>query len=156
MSRLIPYAGSSRRSVSETVVEAVPAAAGTQVTPSGQDRLESIAKYVPAEVLAFYLPAVNAVEMMTKEAKEWQTVLHRGIFAIAWLGVAAYFKWIAKGDARAVRQIIVSTIAFPIWVYATNRNVGVFANFYNDGASLLVLLTFSFICGFLVPQPPRN
>jgi hypothetical protein len=147
MSRLVPYAGSYEPQRPGVAADGSAA----PVSASPRERLEAIAKFVPAEVLAFYLPGVNVVQMFPAEQQTW---LHRGLFALAWLGVLAYFRWIAAGDARGPRQIVVSVLAFPIWVYATNRDVGVFGAIYKEPTALLLLLVFTFVCSFLVPQKP--
>jgi hypothetical protein len=49
-------------------------------------------------------------------------------------------------------QIVVSTIAFPIWVYSTNRDVGVCGSVFMEPVALLLLLFFTLLTAFLVPK----
>lgn len=144
MSRLVPYRGGLPAAASAAAV-----AEGEPHTPV-PDRIEAVAKYVPAEILAFYVPAVPAIALL--HHSEWKPWLHWAAFLISWTLVPLYFLWIGKGDDRRGRQILVSSIAFPIWAYSTNRTIGPFADYYDDALGVILMLVFSLVTAFILPQ----
>jgi hypothetical protein len=111
VSRLVPYAGSSAARKTP-----VGAASPASQTPSAEDRLEAVAKYIPGEILAFFLPATSAVEML---ARERRPLAHWVVFGLSCALVPVYFRWVAHGDPRGARQIAISTLAFPVWALLT-------------------------------------
>jgi hypothetical protein len=153
MSRLIPYAHRgmtpSPRASAGAAAAAAEAVEDVPGTPT-QDRIEAIAKYIPAEILAFYVPVVPAIELL-KNAQ-----VHRPLqwfaFGLAWVLVPIYFLWIGKDDARKWNQIILSSLAFPIWAYATNRELGILGAYYEAAGALILLLFFSLLTAFLLPR----
>lgn len=162
MSRLVPYAGGSAAAASATgarregVVRGDAAAVqtgGGVAVSSGtppQDRIAAVGAYIPAEILAFYVPVVPAIELLKTQA------LHHPLqwfaFLLAWALVPVYFLWIGKGDERRARQVAISSIAFPIWAYATNRDIGPFGSYYDAAGALILLLVFSLLTAFLLPK----
>jgi hypothetical protein len=153
MSRLVPYARHGAESSPKRAPAGAAAEARTAATAPGtptQDRIEAVAKYIPAEILAFYVPVVPAIELL-KNA-QLHPVLQQIAFWLCWALVPAYFLWIGKGDDRKWRQVVLSTLAFPIWAYATNRELGVLGHYYEAAGALILLLFFSLISAFLLPK----
>lgn len=139
MSRLVPYRDATIGQ------DAGPGG----VAPPVSARLEAIGKFVPAEILAFYLPASGAAVLAGADLAMW---LQWITFFIGWFAVPAYFLWIARGDERGWRQALVSWVAFPIWVMASNA-------FWplrpwilpNPALALWLLAVFSLLSAFLLP-----
>lgn len=145
MSRLVPYAGGPPTAI-------LFASGRTPPTPS-RDRIEALAKFVPAEILAFYVPIVPAISLLRNP--DWIPWFHWLAFLLAWILVPIYFIWVAEGDRRRVRQALVSTLAFPIWAYVTNRTIGPLAPWYEDALGVIVMLLFSLATAFLLPRRPE-
>ncbi|HET7154845.1 MAG TPA: hypothetical protein VFI87_05715 [Hyphomicrobiaceae bacterium] len=146
MSRLVPYTPFGGK-----VATAAAADPGGGPSPT-KDRIEAVSKYVPAEILAFYIPAVPAINLL--QHAEWIPALQWVAFAVSWLLVPIYFRWVAAGDPRGGLQALVSSVAFPVWAYATNKAVGPLAPWYDEAAALLLLLVFSLVSAFLLPKRP--
>ncbi|WP_321867133.1 hypothetical protein [Paraburkholderia tropica] len=144
MSRLVPYSGGSPAAVTA-------ASSGTLPHTPPLDRIEAIAKYVPAEILAFYVPVVPTITML-RHHQEWIPGLQWGAFFLAWVLVPTYFWRIGSGDDRRMFQVIVSTIAFPVWAYVTNRTIGPLAPWYDDALGVVLMLVFSLATAFVLPN----
>lgn len=147
MSRLVPYAGANAARDNDAF------GAANQKQPTGaastKDRLEAVAKYVPGEILAFFLPVVSAIELLPAEERR---AGHWIAFIVSWVLVPIYMKWVAGADQRGPQQIAVSTVAFPIWAYATNREIGALGPWFSEPRALIVLLCFSLLTAFLLPK----
>ncbi|NTU97539.1 MAG: hypothetical protein HGA62_06980 [Chlorobiaceae bacterium] len=114
---------------------------------------ERVAKYVPAEVLAFYTAAVQLI--MTKEGDE-NTLFRLWAFAvigvIAWAGTPLYLSMFSSNPKeRGVNQIMAS-IAFIIWAYAYPAGLFAELNFHEPVIAGLVLMVFSFVSAFIQPK----
>lgn len=143
MSRLVPYSHAAPPGMQ------ADAASGDQ-DPQLKQRIEAISKYIPAEILAFYVPVVPTINMI--KPADYTGLLQWAAFILAWALIPIYFIWIAKGDQRLPRQIAVSCIAFPIWAFVTNRNLGPFGNLYQEAVALVLLMGFSLLTAFLLPS----
>jgi hypothetical protein len=114
---------------------------------------ERVAKYVPAEVLAFYTGALQLI--LTKSGSEnasfrlWAT----GIFGlIAWATVPL---WLGRfsSDARVKRtNQIVGSIAFGAWAYAYPAGWFTEMGWHEPVIAGLLILTVSFASGFIQPK----
>jgi hypothetical protein len=113
-------------------------------------RIAAVGAYIPAEILAFYVPVVPAIELLKMQGL--RAPLQWIMFFVSWVLVPAYFLWIGKGDDRRARQATISAIAFPIWAYATNREIGIFGSYYDAAGALILLLLFSLLTAFLLPK----
>jgi len=156
MSRLVPYGGGTSTGVvvaSGNASPAVVAAGAVNGQTPARDRIEALAKYVPAEILAFYVPAVPAISLLKHPA--WVPWAHWAAFLVAWALVPLYFHSIGKHDARRNRQMFVSSLAFPIWAYVSNRTIGPLAPWYDDAFGVLLMLGFSLATAFLLPERQR-
>lgn len=147
MSRLVPYAGGA--APPPGTIRAASEDPPNRPTPAA-DRIEAISKYVPAEILAFYVPIVPAINLLQHEA--WRPPIQWAAFALAWLLVPVYFVWIAQGDRRRWRQVALSSLAFPIWAYVTGALKGPLAPWYEDAIGVILLLAFSLASAFLLPD----
>src|SRR5215468_1646338 len=94
---------------------------------TGDSYLDRTAKYIPAEVLGFFLFVNNILLQATKSSGDKPAVMagYFSVFSIAWLALilgtvlAPVYIWYVheKGDAWKIHATI-SCIAFPIWAYA--------------------------------------
>jgi len=106
-------------------------------------------KYIPAEVVTLYL-GLSA----TVSAKDAPHFLYWVIFFAGLIGTPFYLRFVQNVTARA--QLILSTLAFAVWVFALG---GPFADIegYKQvyGAVLLPLFTF-FVAGISPGQPKQS
>ncbi len=123
---------------------------------SWQDKIkeygERVAKYVPAEVLAFYSAAMQLI--LTKEGEE-HMMFRLWAFAIfgliAWIGTPLYLgKFTNNIKERRVNQIMATT-AFGIWVYAYPAGWFMEMGWHDPVIAGLLLIIFSFASGFIQP-----
>lgn len=144
MSRLVEL---KRRD--ETRGEAEFAAGGENWQDRVKEYGERVAKYVPAEVLAFYSGAVQLI--LTKEGEQHQ-LFRLWAFAIvgivAWIGTPLYLGTFTDNlKERRINQIIAS-IAFGVWAYAYPAGWFAEKGWHDPVAAGLALLGFSFVSGF--------
>lgn len=127
-----------------------------------------IVKYVPAEVIAFYLAADKLfatqqvpltegssnpdVVAVVLAAHQWPFSL--AVFAIALAGVPMYLKATTDRNQPVGVQIGLAMVAFVIWSYAVQGSVFAYDakhQFYNATLASFLLLVFTFLAGFVVP-----
>jgi hypothetical protein len=123
----------------------------------GDSYLERIAKYVPAEMLAFSI-FINAILDQAMKAGGKLTamagfpVVHIAMVALAACMVSTpLFVWYVrqKGDAWFLNAIV-SFFAFPVWSYAIG-NVAFYD--YRDGnLAAILLVSFSLLSGLVAPR----
>lgn len=128
-----------------------PAAPGAA---SGDDYIDRLVKYIPTEIIALYLGAINVVP-----AKDSSRILSLWIIAALCLictPVYMYYATRKKGKPTLWSQITIGSIAFPIWVFAIG---GPFAylSWYDDKRWIAaIVVTFAtFIAGIYKPQSAR-
>ena len=114
---------------------------------------ERVAKYVPAEVLAFYSAAVQLI--LTKEGDDhamfrlWAFVI---VGLIAWIGTPLYLGMFTKNPKeRRVNQLVASA-AFGVWAYAYPAGWFMEMGWHDPVVAGLLLISFSFASGFYQPK----
>jgi hypothetical protein len=121
--------------------------------------LERIAKYVPAETLAFSI-FINAI--LDQTVKSGGKLTSMAGFPVVTIAVVAFvacwicsplFMWYIrqKGDAWMVNAFM-SFLAFPIWSYAIG-NVA-FQDYRDGNLAAILLVSFSLLSGLVTPRPP--
>lgn len=156
-------------------------ASGAVAPKDGDGYLARVAKYIPAEIIAFVIftngilkqpldDAVAAAKAQTvAEVTAAKASATMAGFEITWIGVAVFFlAWAivpvylwrqrTPGDG-AVTTILLAVLLFPIWAYAT-ETVGVtnFVLFDGQFASL-VLAAATLLSGIVMPpesKPAQN
>jgi hypothetical protein len=123
--------------------------------------LERVAKYVPAEVLAFSI-FINAIldQAVTSGGKA-ATMAGLPVTAIATAALVAgtllapFFVWYVRrrGDAW-ITNAIVSCLAFPFWSYALGAVA--FSDYRDGNLAAILLATFSVMSGLIKPPRPRR
>jgi hypothetical protein len=123
--------------------------AGVPAATAQEDYLGRVVKYIPAEIVTLYLSATGVVP---------NTNLHRSTFLWAIFAfcvvVTPVFMSIATRDAgkkSLLTQVILSTIAFPIWAYALG---GIFTTTpgYAPFIGSLMLMAATFLFGLVEPK----
>ncbi len=127
---------------------------------SGDNYLERMVKYVPAEIIAFSM-LVNSILGQAvisggpKAAMAGFPVIDiaAGALILACL-LTPLFCWYVReeGDAWIVNAIV-STVAFPFWAYLMGAVA--FAKFYDGNLAAILVLTFTVVSGLISPWPRR-
>ena len=140
-----------------------PGIAGTQPQSvmASDNYLERVAKYVPAEVLAFSLFVNSILEQAVRTGGKAAmmagfpvTSIALGALAVGCL-LAPMFVWFVReeGDALAHQCDLVSTLAFPFWAYAMNAVA--FADYRDGNFAAILLATFTACSGLITPRLPK-
>jgi hypothetical protein len=120
--------------------------AATVLAPGKPDDYFSrLLKYIPAEVVAFYISAGGIVpaDHPKRLGYLW------AIFTVGAIATPVYMLFAARDDETKKPipiQILLATIAFPVWAYAMG---GPFASlaWYEAWTGSLLLLTVTFVFG---------
>jgi hypothetical protein len=122
--------------------------------------LERIAKYVPGEVLAFFI-VINAILAQVVHTSG-KAALMAGIPVMTVAQVAFFvcmilvplFVWYVreKGDAWVINAVV-STVAFPFWAYALGATA--FADHWDGNLAAITLVTFTVASGLISPRMSR-
>lgn len=113
-----------------------------------QDRL---LKYIPADINAAWIVVIGIVKTITKLPQNTVLWVLFFIFLILtpiwiWLGTKELKKPIAK------TQIIVSTIAFFVWVFALGEPFSTsFKDFYEPAYGSILMILYTLIVAKIVP-----
>jgi len=130
---------------------------------TGDSYLDRTAKYIPAEVLGFFLFVNNILLEATKPSGGQSAVMagYFSVFSIAWFSLilgtvlAPVYIWYVheKGDAWKINATI-SCIAFPIWAYAIGAVA--FGTHLDGNFASILLATFTAISGLVRPSAPQG
>src|SRR6185437_12866282 len=139
-----------------------PGIAGTQPQSmiASDNYLERIAKYVPAEVLAFSLFINSILEQAVRTGGKTAMMAGFPVTSIA-LGalfvgclLTPMFVWYVREEGDAwLTNAIVSTLAFPFWAYAMNAVA--FADYRDGNFAAILLATFTACSGLIAPRVPK-
>jgi len=118
----------------------------------GEDYLGRLAKYIPAEIIGLYLATSGAIPHEPRKAPD-QTAMWI-IFAINFAFVPAYLLFATTRDKKAPLwpQVILASIAFPIWVFAIGgpfKELG----WYQEWIASVTLTFTTVAFGFYKPAP---
>lgn len=156
--RPIPEAGIALEGVGEG---GRAQAAGQDIRERGDTYLERVAKYVPAEIVAFFIFADSIVRQSKLDKQAYMasfSVEHVGlaIFLIAWICVPFYLRRVSEpGDAFGVNAAM-ATLLFPVWAYAV-QGTGVTSFVSYDGhLASIVLGGCSLLSGLAEPRARAN
>jgi len=121
-------------------------------TGGGEDYLGRLAKYIPAEIVGLYLATSSAIPKANDGSPRWQAMWI--VFAINFVFVPAYFFFATtRNDNKPLwSQIVLASIAFPVWVFAIGGPFRWFGWYEGWIASItLAFVTVAF--GFYKPPP---
>ena len=132
---------------------------GEQAIAAGDNYLERIAKYVPGEVLAFFI-FINAIlEQVARTGGKNAamagisvTTVAQGALIIA-LVLVPLFVWYVREEGDAwLTNAIVSTLVFPFWAYALGATA--FDGNWDGNLAAILLATGTVVSGLV--SPPRR
>lgn len=164
MSRLvrIPKSADTELGIAglEDVLPGGLAPEGQESTAAGDNYLERIAKYVPGEVLAFFI-FINAI--LDQAARTGGAAASMAGIPVATVAqgslvvcmiLVPLFVWYVreKGDAWLTNAFI-STLAFPFWAYALGATA--FSDHWDGNLAAILLATFTVVSGLVSPRPRR-
>ncbi len=120
--------------------------------PVADDYLGRLVKYVPAEIIALYLTVAGIIPP-DPTGRPRATVLWVVFFGC--LVLVPVFTWVATtrhGRPPLTAQVVISTLAFPIWVFAIG---GPFASlaWYQPWIASVVLAFATTLMGLYQPPP---
>jgi hypothetical protein len=140
-----------------TEATAAPMTAGEP----GDTYLERMVKYVPGEVLAFFM-LVNAIldQAMKSGGPDAAMaglpvpVIATGALIVG-CALTPLFCWYVRqeGDAWIVNAVV-STIAFPFWAYLMGAVA--FASHHDGNLAVILVMSFTVISGLIAPWPAKT
>lgn len=113
--------------------------------------LDRVAKYIPAEILAAYVTLLNIAPTTHDKAAIRHGILTAALIACFVL-TPAYFYLRAKPPLPKRLQIVVSTIAFPVWSYALG-GIWVDWKWHEPAIASALLIVFTLVAGLFEPKP---
>lgn len=118
--------------------------------PEPDDFLGRLIKYIPTEIVALYIAVRGAVPAGQPVAISWW------IAGLAWLLVPIYFWTVTRrgGEPPLVLQILLATIAFPVWVFAIGGTPLTSIPWYlaHSYIGSIVLIFVTVIFGWIEPR----
>jgi len=137
-------------------------AAATPITTgeSGDTYLERMVKYVPGEVLAFFM-LVNAILAQAMKSGGPDAamagvpvqMIAAGALIVA-CALTPLFCWYVRQDGDAwIMNAVVSTIAFPFWAYLMGAVA--FASRHDGNLAAILVMSFTVMSGLIAPWPAK-
>jgi hypothetical protein len=131
-----------------------------QAVRSPDNYLERVAKYVPAEVIAFFI-FINAIlDQVVRTGGKSAMMAGFPVMSIAVIALIAgiiltpIFIWYVREEGDAwITNSFVSTLAFPVWAYALGAVA--FTDFRDGNLAAIVLASFTVVSGLASPRAPR-
>jgi hypothetical protein len=131
----------------------------------GDNYLERMVKYIPAEVIGFSL-IINAILDQAMKAGRSDAAMSDAAMAgipimviatgalLAGCILTPLFCWYAHraGDAWKINAAV-STVAFPFWAYLTNAVA--FSSFHDGDLAVILVSTFTVVSGLVSPLPEK-
>ena len=115
------------------------------------DFLGRLVKYIPAELVGLYVAARGVIPKTAEPSVLW------AVTAITWIFVPVYFWFITtrSGQKPLKAQILLATVAFPIWVFAIGGDPVASWPWYatHQYVSSLVLIFATVAFGLVQPPP---
>ncbi len=127
---------------------------------AGDNYLERMVKYVPAEVVAFSM-VINAILDQAVQTGGKTAVMAgfpvssiaQGALIVA-LILTPLFCWYVREDGDAwILNAFVSTLAFPFWAYLMGAVA--FADHHDGNLAAILVLTFTVVSGLISPRPRK-
>lgn len=132
------------------------------MNPETDSYIDRLVKYIPAEIIALYLAVTNVIPDDRNPAagppphhSEYNIAMWV-VTAVTMLCVPLYMYFITKADNQPPlwSQIIISSIAFPVWVFAIG---GPFTSLrwypHNRWIAAIVISFVTFLVGIYQPKP---
>lgn len=139
------------RSDLSRLVEAVPRNPDqAQSAGSHDDYLARVAKYVPAEIVAFYLAGQSLIELATEPDEDRRRIAFAVLAAVLLICTPLYLRRAAEPGQPRRKHVIIGTLGFLVWVYALAGLPAAF-NVYDSLAGGLTIILFTALSGVIVP-----
>lgn len=148
-------------------LEGVLPTGGDQYVTSGQTLvvadtyLERIAKYVPAEVLAFFVFVNVILAQAVKTGGDSAMMAGYPVMLVAQAAliigvlVTPLFVWYIREEGDAwLTNAVVSTLAFPVWAYVLGAVA--FTPYHDGNLAAILLVTFSMVSGLIAPRRRKS
>jgi hypothetical protein len=164
MSRLVrvPKRMNSELSIAglEDVLPSGLGGEGQTAAQNSDNYLERITKYVPGEVLAFFI-FINAIlEQAAKTGGKSASMAGLPVTTVAQgaligaLILVPLFVWYVREEGNAwLTNAVVSTLAFPFWAYAIGAVA--FSDYWDGNLAAILLATFTVVSGLIAPRVSR-
>lgn len=131
-----------------------------QASEAPDSYLERIAKYVPAEVIAFFI-FINAIlDQVVRTGGKSAMMAGFPVMSVATAALIVgivltpCFMWYVREEGDAwITNAFVSTVAFPVWAYTLNAVA--FADYRDGNLAVILLATFTVVSGFIAPRMGR-
>ena len=128
--------------------------------PRTDNYLERIAKYVPGEVLAFFIFINVILEQAVRTGGKSAvmaglpvTTVAQGALVVG-LVLTPLFIWYVREEGDAwLTNAVVSTLAFPFWAYALGAVA--FDAHWDGNLAAILLATFTVVSGLISPRTRR-
>ncbi|HEX4309900.1 MAG TPA: hypothetical protein VHZ25_07715 [Acidobacteriaceae bacterium] len=124
----------------------------------GDDYLDRLVKYIPAEIIALYLGASNVVP---HSGRKNEVIALWVIAVLTTICTPIYMRYATKDwktQPTLWSQVIISSIAFPIWVFAMGGPFeATWPNWYpnNKWIAAIVISFATFLAGIYQPTAPH-
>ena len=132
----------------------------SQTAPAGDNYFERVAKYVPGEVLAFFIIISAILNQVVQTGGKGALmagipvmIVAQAVFIVC-LILVPLFVWSVReeGDAWVINAVV-STVAFPFWAYALGATV--FVEHWDGNLAAIALATFTVMSGLVSPRRHR-
>jgi hypothetical protein len=122
--------------------------------------LERVTKYVPAEVIAFFI-FINAIlDQVVRTGGQSAQMAGFSVMTVATGALIVgtiltpFFIWYVREEGDAwITNAFVSTLAFPVWAYTLGAVA--FADYRDGNLAVILLATFTVVSGLISPPAPR-
>ena len=117
--------------------------------PSQEDFLGRLSKYIPAEIVGLYLAATAPVP----KTEGGHSTLLWIIFGACLIVTPIYMGFVTRDPQKGPLwlQVLLATIAFPVWVFAIGGPF-TFLSWYRGYIATIVLIFVSFAFGWIKPK----
>jgi len=129
--------------------------------PEGDGYIDRLLKYIPAEVIALYLGANNVIPASDSTHPHQQEIAMWVVAGLAALATPLYLFITTrkKGAPTVWSQIIICSVAFPVWVFAIGGPFEVsFPDWYKQERWIgaIVIMFGTFLAGLYQPREPTS
>lgn len=126
----------------------------------GDNYLERMVKYVPAEIFAGFM-LINAIlDQAMKSGGPTATMagfpvsgIAVGALIFAMMLVPLFCWYVREEDDAWITHAVVSTVAFPFWAYLLGAVA--FADRHDGNLAVILVLTFTAVSGLVTPRAHR-
>ncbi len=125
-------------------------AASSAVNADGY--IDRLVKYIPTEIIALYLGATNVVPF--KDPSRWTALWIITGLCVVCTPIYMYVATKSEGQPTLWSQIAISSIAFPVWVFAIGGPFRLFSWYDEKQWVAAIVITFgTFLAGLYKPEP---